>query len=111
MIQCLGSGSRYGHTSKGVSVVAFRSAELRRLSYVPSVDGCEGLYVTPTLQGSRAGGTIAQAWATVRCPMLQRFLPLVESRVCVADNDNGAFCVVSRCFTSVKKGIPKWPKR
>jgi hypothetical protein len=29
------------------------------------VDGCEGLYVTPTLQGSRAGGTVAQAWATV----------------------------------------------
>lgn len=61
----VGSWSRYGHTSKGVSVIAFRTAELRRMSYVPSVDGCEGLYVTPTLQGSRAGGTIAQAWATV----------------------------------------------
>eukprot|EP01047_Picozoa_sp_COSAG01_P055441 COSAG01_NODE_6174_length_3811_cov_2.428879_1_plen_280_part_00 len=94
---------KYGNSSKGVSVVGFRSAELRRLTYVPSVsagrgpapasqpngriqsikgvgrgglmrhrpgrrlqvDGCEGLYVTPTLQGSRAGGTVAQAWATV----------------------------------------------
>ena len=53
---------KYGHTSKGVSVVGFRCPELRRLTYVPSVDGCEGLYVTPTLQGSRAGGTIAQAY-------------------------------------------------
>eukprot|EP01052_Picozoa_sp_SAG31_P009213 SAG31_NODE_480_length_15108_cov_56.073423_2_plen_289_part_00 len=56
---------KYGHTSKGVSVVAFREPSLRRLTLVPSVDGCEGLYITPTLQGSRAGGTIAQAWATV----------------------------------------------
>lgn len=56
---------KYGHTSKGVSVLGFRSVELRRLTYVPSVDGCEGLYVTPTLQGSRSGGTIAQAWVTL----------------------------------------------
>ena len=56
---------KYGHSSKGVSVLGFRSADLRRLTYVPSVDGCEGLYVTPTLQGSRSGGTIAQAWATL----------------------------------------------
>ena len=56
---------KYGFCSKGVSVVCFRDPALRRLTYVPSVDGCEGLYVTPTLQGSRAGGVIAQAWATV----------------------------------------------
>ena len=40
-------------------------SELRRLTYVPSVDGCEGLYVTPTLQGSRPGGIVAQAWGTL----------------------------------------------
>jgi sphinganine-1-phosphate aldolase len=51
---------KYGYASKGVSVVAFRNPALRRASYVPSVDGCEGLYVTPTLQGSRSGATVAQ---------------------------------------------------
>jgi sphinganine-1-phosphate aldolase len=56
---------KYGYASKGASVVAFRDNELRRGSYVPSVDGCEGLYVTPTLQGSRSGAIIAQAWATI----------------------------------------------
>ena len=30
--------------------MAFRDPALRRLTYVPSVDGCEGLYITPTLQ-------------------------------------------------------------
>ena len=56
---------KYGFASKGVSVCAFRHAALRRLTYVPSADGCEGLYVTPTLQGSRSGATIAAAWATL----------------------------------------------
>ena len=56
---------KYGFTSKGASVCAFRSPQLRRLTYVPSADGCEGLYVTPTIQGSRSGATIAAAWATL----------------------------------------------
>ena len=45
---------KYGFASKGASVVGFRDPALRRLSYVPSWDGCEGLYVTTTLQGSRS---------------------------------------------------------
>jgi sphinganine-1-phosphate aldolase len=56
---------RYGYASKGASVCTFRDAALRRRTYVPCVDGCEGLYVTPTLQGSRSGATIAAAWATL----------------------------------------------
>ena len=56
---------KYGYASKGVSVVAFRDPELRRLTYVPTADGCEGLYVTPTLQGSRGGAVMAVAWATL----------------------------------------------
>ncbi|CAK9013463.1 unnamed protein product [Durusdinium trenchii] len=56
---------KYGNASKGVSVVCFRDPELRRLTYVPVTDGCEGLYVTPTMQGARGGAIIAQAWATM----------------------------------------------
>lgn len=40
---------KYGNASKGVSVVAFRDQNLRRLTYVPVTDGCEGLYITPTM--------------------------------------------------------------
>jgi sphinganine-1-phosphate aldolase len=56
---------KYGFASKGASCVAFRDPKLRALTYVPSADGCEGLYVTPTLQGSRSGATMAAAWATL----------------------------------------------
>ena len=56
---------KYGYASKGVSVVAFRDPKLRQLTYVPCADGNEGLYVTPTLQGSRGGAVMAVAWATL----------------------------------------------
>ena len=56
---------KYGCANKGASVACFRDPALRRATYVPSVEGCEGLYVTPTLQGSRSGATIAAAWATI----------------------------------------------
>ena len=51
---------KYGGSGKGASVCVFGNKELRQLTYCPSFDGCEGLYVTPTLQGSRSGATIAQ---------------------------------------------------
>ncbi len=56
---------KYGGSAKGASVCIFRDGALRKSTYVPSWDGCEGLYVTPTIQGSRSGATIAAAWASV----------------------------------------------
>ncbi|GMH52777.1 hypothetical protein TrST_g13553 [Triparma strigata] len=56
---------KYGGSSKGCSVCVFGSPELRALTYVPSFDGCEGLYVTPTIQGSRSGATMAACWGSV----------------------------------------------
>ncbi len=56
---------KYGFAPKGASVVAFRDPAMRAATLVPSTEGCEGLYVTPTLQGSRSGATIAAVWATL----------------------------------------------
>jgi sphinganine-1-phosphate aldolase len=56
---------KYGYASKGSSVVAFHNKELRRLTWHPVVNVSGGFYVTPTLQGARAGANIAQAWATM----------------------------------------------
>ncbi|GMI34453.1 hypothetical protein TeGR_g3720 [Tetraparma gracilis] len=56
---------KYGGSNKGNSVCLFRTEELRQSTYMPSWDGCEGLYVTPTIQGSRSGATISAAWSTL----------------------------------------------
>ena len=55
---------KYGMAPKGVSVVGFATTELRRATFHP-VTNLLGSYVTPTLQGSRGGMTIAAAWATL----------------------------------------------
>jgi glutamate/tyrosine decarboxylase-like PLP-dependent enzyme len=55
---------KYGFASKGCSVVAFANNDIRRLTYIPTTNGTT-LYITPTLQGSRSGATIASAWATL----------------------------------------------
>jgi len=56
---------KYGLASKGASTVLFSSRELRSHAFVPVADFPGGFYVTPTLQGSRSGASMAQAWATM----------------------------------------------
>jgi sphinganine-1-phosphate aldolase len=87
---------KYGCAPKGASVVAFRDPALRRLTYVPSTDGCEGLYVTPTIQGSRSGANIAAAWATL---------------VHVGAKGYGAKAVaITECLEKIKAFVRKTPE-
>jgi glutamate/tyrosine decarboxylase-like PLP-dependent enzyme len=56
---------KYGFGLKGSSVLLYRTPELRRLQYfiVPEWPG--GLYTSPGMSGSRSGGIIASAWASM----------------------------------------------
>lgn len=56
---------KYGYAAKGTSVVLYRSPELRRFQYFGYPDWSGGLYVTPTLAGSRPGALTAAAWASL----------------------------------------------
>lgn len=56
---------KYGLASKGVSVVAFRTRALRSHVFSAVTDWSGGFYTTPTAQGSRSGGAIAQAWGSL----------------------------------------------
>lgn len=54
---------KYGYAAKGASVVLFKNKELRRHSYFASTDWPGGMYASPSVLGTRAGGPIAAAWA------------------------------------------------
>lgn len=56
---------KYGYAAKGTSVVLYRGRELRHFQYYISTDWCGGLYLSPTLTGSRPGGLSAAAWAAL----------------------------------------------
>ena len=56
---------KYGYAPKGTSVVLYANKELRQKQYFVATNWPGGLYATPTILGSRAGGLIASTWATM----------------------------------------------
>ena len=56
---------KYGHATKGTSVVLFKSSDLQHASYFSYSHWSGGLYITPTFAGSRPGALIACAWAAL----------------------------------------------
>ena len=56
---------KYGYAAKGTSVVLYRTAELRQYQYYVATEWPGGLYLSPTLAGSRPGGLSAACWAAM----------------------------------------------
>lgn len=56
---------KYGFTPKGSSVILYRNKSLRHFQYTVTTDWPGGVYGSPTVSGSRAGGSIAVCWATM----------------------------------------------
>ena len=56
---------KFGHATKGTSVVLFRTMDLQHASYFPCSTWSGGLYITPTIAGSRPGALIACAWSSI----------------------------------------------
>ncbi|KRX10388.1 Pyridoxal phosphate-dependent transferase [Pseudocohnilembus persalinus] len=56
---------KYGFAPKGSSVVIYRNPEVRVCQFSTYGEWCGGLYVSPTLLGTRNGGPIAAAWASL----------------------------------------------
>jgi sphinganine-1-phosphate aldolase len=56
---------KYGLGPKGTSVVLYRNHELRQFQFVAVTEWSGGLYISPSMAGSRAGALIAGAWAAM----------------------------------------------
>lgn len=56
---------KYGYTPKGSSLVMYRDPKYRRFQYTVTTDWPGGVYGSPSVGGSRAGGNIAVCWATL----------------------------------------------
>lgn len=57
---------KYGYTDKGASVVLYRDAALRRHQYFAHAGWPGYPVVNPSVQGSKSGGLLAQAWAVLQ---------------------------------------------
>ena len=56
---------KYGYATKGSSCIMYSSSELRHYQYFVSLSWTGGVYASPTLAGSRAGGVSATTWAVM----------------------------------------------
>lgn len=56
---------KYGYTAKGASTVLYKNAELRKNQYFVYTEWTGGIYASPSVAGTRPGGTIAAAWAVL----------------------------------------------
>jgi len=56
---------KYGFAPKGSSVILYKSKTYRNYQYFSFPDWPGGIYATPTIGGSRAGGILAACWAAM----------------------------------------------
>lgn len=56
---------KYGFTPKGSSVILYSDKVYRHYQYTVTTEWPGGVYGSPTVNGSRAGGIIAATWATM----------------------------------------------
>merc|ERR1711990_1356788 len=56
---------KYGFAPKGSSVILYRNMQYREHQWFCFPDWPGGIYATPTIGGSRAGGIVAACWAAL----------------------------------------------
>lgn len=57
---------KFGYGAKGASVLIYKNMDYLRHQFVVTTDYMGGIYISPTLLGTRAGGPIAAAWASMK---------------------------------------------
>ncbi|PSR03350.1 MAG: aspartate aminotransferase family protein [Bacteroidetes bacterium SW_11_45_7] len=56
---------KYGYSAKGASVILYRHPGIRRSQFFVYTDWPGGIYASPTISGTKPGGSIAATWAVL----------------------------------------------
>jgi glutamate/tyrosine decarboxylase-like PLP-dependent enzyme len=56
---------KYGYAAKGASVVCYRNMDYLKHQFFVATGWSGGIYASPSMQGTRPGGAIAAAWASL----------------------------------------------
>jgi glutamate/tyrosine decarboxylase-like PLP-dependent enzyme len=70
---------KYGYAAKGASVILYRDQALRRHQLFATTDWPGGIYASPTMTGTRAGGAIAAAWAVLNALGEEGYLRIADT--------------------------------
>ena len=86
---------KYGYAAKGASVILYRNSALRRHMFFSYINWSGGVYVSPTMTGTRPGGPIAAAWAILNFLGEEGYLKLAD--------------VVMQTVRKIREGIAALP--
>ena len=69
---------KYGYAAKGASVILYKNKSIRRHQFTLFTDFPGGVYISPTMAGTRPGGPIAAAWAILNYLGEEGYLKITE---------------------------------
>ncbi|GAB5030781.1 sphingosine-1-phosphate lyase 1 [Nannochloropsis oceanica] len=76
---------RYGYCIKGTSVLLYRNTDLRAHQFFTYTEWPGGVFGSPSLTGSRPGGNIAAAWASMMLLGESGYLALAKTTMDVTE--------------------------
>jgi sphinganine-1-phosphate aldolase len=76
---------KYGYTAKGASVILYRNMDFLKHQFFVATDWPGGIYVSPSIPGTRAGGAIAAAWAGLQAMGVDGYCALTDKALQACD--------------------------
>ncbi|TNF30524.1 MAG: aspartate aminotransferase family protein [Deltaproteobacteria bacterium] len=70
---------KYGYAPKGASVIVYRDMSYLRHQFFVETAWSGGIYISPSLPGTRPGGSIAAAWASLNAMGQDGYLRLAQA--------------------------------
>lgn len=72
---------KYGYAAKGASVLLYRDMSYLKHQFFAATDWPGGIYISPSMAGTRAGGPIAAAWAALMALGQEGYLKLARANM------------------------------
>jgi glutamate/tyrosine decarboxylase-like PLP-dependent enzyme len=69
---------KYGYGAKGASTILYRKERVWKYQFSVYTDWSGGIYISPSMRGTRPGGAIAAAWAALRALGMDGYLNLAK---------------------------------
>ncbi|MCS6818330.1 MAG: aspartate aminotransferase family protein [Chitinophagales bacterium] len=98
---------KYGYGPKGSSIILYRDAEKRKMQFFVYSKWSGGLYISPTVAGTRPGGAIAGAWAVMNFLGKEGYIKMAQAthdavkKIQQAINEQDEISLVGNPLTTV----------
>lgn len=76
---------KYGYSAKGASVILYRNMEYLKHQFFVYENWPGGIFISPALLGTRSGGAIAAAWASLQAIGMDGYLDLARQTMEATD--------------------------